>query len=89
MSHLNNYYESPADYDPMEITIRPAVFLAGGITGCPDWQAQARRLINNSGRVVGSGWRKREEEGGAGAAKRATSGPCRPCPCPGRPSWIP
>lgn len=52
MSHLNNYYESPADYDPMEITIRPAVFLAGGITGCPDWQAHARRLINNSGLVV-------------------------------------
>jgi len=24
----------------------PAVFLAGGITGCPDWQAEARRELD-------------------------------------------
>lgn len=52
MSHLNNYYEPPTEYDPMDATVRPAVFLAGGITDCPDWQAEARRRINQSGRAV-------------------------------------
>lgn len=36
------YLEAPdyLDSDPM-----PAVFLAGGITGCPDWQAEMRELL--------------------------------------------
>jgi hypothetical protein len=38
-----NYVESPTEYGP---TIRGvSVFLAGGITGCPDWQAEAVRLF--------------------------------------------
>lgn len=32
---MSTYVEAPKDYVGQE----PAVFLAGGITGCPDWQA--------------------------------------------------
>lgn len=32
-----NYYEAPDDYQKNN---RFSVFLAGGITGCPDWQSQ-------------------------------------------------
>jgi hypothetical protein len=32
------YVECPGEYRPAGL---PAVFLAGGITGCPDWQAAA------------------------------------------------
>lgn len=36
-SNRARYVEAPTEYaDP-----KPAVFLAGGITGCPDWQAEA------------------------------------------------
>lgn len=27
----------------------PSLFLAGGITGCPDWQSDMRRLLDHSG----------------------------------------
>lgn len=36
------YCEAQTRYDGTE----PAVFLAGGITGCPDWQAEARRELD-------------------------------------------
>lgn len=35
------YVESPQRYDGD----RPLVFLAGGISGCPDWQSQAYQLL--------------------------------------------
>lgn len=35
------HVECPNEYDGAA----PAVFLAGGITGCPDWQADARREL--------------------------------------------
>lgn len=35
-----NYVKSPGD--------PPALFLAGGITGCEDWQSDARDLLNAS-----------------------------------------
>ncbi|MFI8458526.1 nucleoside 2-deoxyribosyltransferase domain-containing protein [Kitasatospora sp. NPDC085464] len=38
------YFEAPAEYHPGG---RPAVFLAGGITGCPDWQATAARMFGD------------------------------------------
>ncbi len=37
----SRYVEIPDEYAGPG----PAVFLAGGITGCPDWQAQARQLL--------------------------------------------
>ena len=30
----------------------PVVFLAGGITDCPDWQAEARKLLDDTDLVV-------------------------------------
>lgn len=33
------YHRQPAD--------GPAIFLAGGITGCPDWQREARALVHD------------------------------------------
>jgi hypothetical protein len=41
------YVESPDEWSGGDLA---AVFLAGGITGCPDWQAEARRTM--SGVVV-------------------------------------
>lgn len=38
---MNRYIEAPDEYTGKG----PAVFLAGGITGCPDWQSEARDLI--------------------------------------------
>lgn len=38
------YIEAPAFYDPS--AIHPAVFLAGGITDCPDWQADMVGLLD-------------------------------------------
>jgi hypothetical protein len=35
------YFEAPDEYDGAA----PAVFLAGGITGCPDWQFEAHRHL--------------------------------------------
>jgi hypothetical protein len=37
-----NYIEAPNEWDGQG----PSVFLAGGITGCPDWQATARDLFH-------------------------------------------
>jgi hypothetical protein len=37
------YIEAPTEYAGTE----PAVFLAGGITDCPDWQAEARELLDD------------------------------------------
>jgi hypothetical protein len=39
---MARYIEAPDTHDDT----LPAVFLAGGITGCPDWQAQARRMLD-------------------------------------------
>jgi hypothetical protein len=35
------YIEAPREYDGD----KPSLFLAGGITDCPDWQAEARHLL--------------------------------------------
>ncbi len=40
---MATYFEAPHEYDGAA----PAVFLAGGITGCPDWQAEAHRLLGD------------------------------------------
>ncbi len=36
------YVEALSEYEPGDL---PAVFLGGGITGCPDWQAEMVRLL--------------------------------------------
>lgn len=38
------YIEAPENYEP-QADDPPAVFLAGGITGCEDWQAQVRSVL--------------------------------------------
>lgn len=39
------YIEAPTEYQPA--VGERSVFLAGGITGCPDWQAEARERIHD------------------------------------------
>ncbi|MDT8916250.1 nucleoside 2-deoxyribosyltransferase domain-containing protein [Amycolatopsis sp. PS_44_ISF1] len=40
------YFEAPHYYRPL--LPRPAVFLAGGITGCPDWQSDAAEQLHDA-----------------------------------------
>src|SRR6266508_3905950 len=42
---IQGYVEAPNLYTGAG----PALFLAGGITGCPDWQAQAVHLLRTAG----------------------------------------
>jgi Nucleoside 2-deoxyribosyltransferase like len=42
---IQGYVEAPNLYTGAE----PALFLAGGITGCPDWQTQALHLLRRAG----------------------------------------
>lgn len=42
-SIYSHVYEAPAELDPDDHRLR--VFLAGGITGCPDWQAAIVPLL--------------------------------------------
>lgn len=41
LAATGRYYECPAPYRPVTPQSLPAVFLAGGIVGCPDWQPRA------------------------------------------------
>ncbi len=43
------YIESPEEWDECD---RPAVFLAGGITGCPDWQKELTAMLTGTDYVV-------------------------------------
>ena len=45
------YIEAPTPYQQAE-SDPPAVFLAGGITGCPDWQATAAAQLASAPCVV-------------------------------------
>lgn len=40
---MARYIEAPAEHEDST----PAVFLAGGITGCPDWQEAARHMLDS------------------------------------------
>jgi hypothetical protein len=40
----SQYIEAPAEYEPGSL---PGVFLAGGITGCPDWQREMVALLRD------------------------------------------
>lgn len=42
------YIEAPEDWQP-GMSTDPSVFLAGGITGCPDWQAQFVTFLADHG----------------------------------------
>jgi hypothetical protein len=44
MTPANQYVECPDEFDGDG----PGLFLAGGITGCPDWQSEVRNLIEPS-----------------------------------------
>jgi len=41
------YVEAPAPYTPGPRD-GPSIFLAGGITGCEDWQSRARELLGDA-----------------------------------------
>jgi hypothetical protein len=43
------YVEAPDEYEPGPL---PAVFLAGGITGCPDWQREVVGLLREEAVVL-------------------------------------
>lgn len=45
------YLEAPETWDPIDMTLEsPFVFMAGGITNCPDWQAELKRILMNKDR---------------------------------------
>jgi len=50
------YVEAPTEYAG---TVRPSVFLAGGITGCGDWQRDLARRLRDTDLVVLNPRRKR------------------------------
>ena len=45
------YVEAPTPYQPAPGD-GPSLFLAGGITACPDWQSDARALLTDAPIVV-------------------------------------
>ncbi|WBP92171.1 nucleoside 2-deoxyribosyltransferase domain-containing protein [Kitasatospora cathayae] len=47
----NRYFEAPDDYEPAPGDPL-SVFLGGGITGCPDWQAPAAEELLDVGLIV-------------------------------------
>ena len=49
--HPGQYIEAPNPYHPRP-GHGPSIFLAGGITGCPDWQRDARSFLAGTGLVV-------------------------------------
>ena len=49
-SELVKYIESPTVLE--DSSSLKSVFLAGGITGCPDWQQQMRPLLNGSDLIL-------------------------------------
>ena len=44
-----HYIEAPGSLDRI---VRPSVFLAGGITNCPDWQSQVLQDLETSDRLA-------------------------------------
>lgn len=45
------YFEAPDEYTPRQLE-DTTVFLAGGITDCPDWQADMVRLLSGTDLVL-------------------------------------
>jgi len=46
------YIEAPSVYQPTDDVHRPSIFLAGGITGCPDWQQTVVDILSTADAVV-------------------------------------
>lgn len=51
------YYESPKEYKPDSYSNGkfkniPSLFLAGGITDCPDWQKEMTKKLNNTDIII-------------------------------------
>lgn len=42
------YFEAPEEWQP-HVRDHPSVFLAGGITGCPDWQREITMMLGGHG----------------------------------------
>ncbi len=48
MIEIANYTEAPDHYvEPYPRQSIPTIFLAGGITGCPDWQIAIRTMLRD------------------------------------------
>lgn len=67
------YVEAPNEWMMGDATwrryARKAVFLAGGITGCPDWQREMRDLLCESGLAILNPRRRNFPIGDPGAAR--------------------
>ncbi len=62
------YIEAPNSI-PDSIPAKPKLFLAGGITGCPDWQTELRELLINEDITVFNPRRKSFDVKDADAAR--------------------
>ena len=45
---MSKYIEAPTEFD----SEGKAIFCAGGITGCPDWQSQIAELLKPSSWII-------------------------------------
>jgi len=45
---MSNYIEAPGEFDGQG----KSIFCAGGITGCPDWQARMVQLLSDSDWII-------------------------------------
>lgn len=45
---VTGYVEAPTEFDALPVMPGPFVFMAGGITGCPDWQQWMRAELDES-----------------------------------------
>jgi hypothetical protein len=80
------YVEAPSEYTGLE----PALFLAGGITGCDDWQARLVRLLTASSLVLLNPRRRNFPIDDPGAAEEQIQWEFRHLRrCAGRLFWFP
>lgn len=61
------YIEAPENYNPKELP--SSIFLAGGITGCPDWQQEMVEKLNYSNLTLLNPRRKDFLMGNTGVAR--------------------
>lgn len=52
MARIFSYIEAPNNREVGEFYISESVFLAGGITGCPDWQSEIRPMLEGALTVI-------------------------------------
>ncbi len=65
-----HYIEAPGETNRVDLTFYLSLFLAGGITGCPDWQKEAVEELKDCDIVVFNPRRANFPIGNSNAAKR-------------------